>query len=175
MNSPHKGQWRGALLFSLICIWINGWVNNREAGDLRRYRVHYDAIVIVMISQIPRCIIGQIPHSAQFCNRNVNMCTFLLQNGALLDMWLVLCGMCTTGLNSTLKTYAKWTLFNKFKLNFFQHLDIFEDILFALDVFKTSLNVIKTCSKCIEIVPPYWTYDKVIKTYWHGHLCGHYF
>ena len=29
VNSPHKGQWRGALMFSLICAWINGWVNNR--------------------------------------------------------------------------------------------------------------------------------------------------
>ena len=37
VNSPHKGQWRGALMFSLICVWINAWVNNREAGDLRRY------------------------------------------------------------------------------------------------------------------------------------------
>ena len=37
VNSPHKGQWRGALIFSLICVWINGWVNNSEAGDLRRY------------------------------------------------------------------------------------------------------------------------------------------
>ena len=42
VNSPHKGQWRGALMFSLICIWINGWVNNREAGDLRCYRGHYN-------------------------------------------------------------------------------------------------------------------------------------
>ena len=42
VNSPHKGQWRGALMFYLICVWINGWVNNREAGDLRRYRAHYD-------------------------------------------------------------------------------------------------------------------------------------
>ena len=24
----------------------NGWVNNGEAGDLRRYRAHYDAIVM---------------------------------------------------------------------------------------------------------------------------------
>ena len=32
VNSPHKGQWRGALMFSLICTWINGWVNNRETG-----------------------------------------------------------------------------------------------------------------------------------------------
>ena len=38
VNSPHKGQWRGALMFSLICAWINGWVNNREAGDLTLHR-----------------------------------------------------------------------------------------------------------------------------------------
>ena len=25
---------------------VNGWVNNREAGDLRRYRAHYDVTVI---------------------------------------------------------------------------------------------------------------------------------
>ena len=47
VNSPHKGHWRGALMFSLICIWINGWVNNREAGDLKRHRAHYEVIVMV--------------------------------------------------------------------------------------------------------------------------------
>ena len=41
VNSPHKGQLRGTLMFSLICVWINDWVNNREAGDLRRYRAHH--------------------------------------------------------------------------------------------------------------------------------------
>ena len=46
VNSPHKGQWRGALMFSLICAWMNGWVNNREAGDLRRQHGHYDVIVM---------------------------------------------------------------------------------------------------------------------------------
>ena len=30
VNSPHKGQCRGALMFSLICTWINGWINNRK-------------------------------------------------------------------------------------------------------------------------------------------------
>ena len=30
VNSPHKGQWRGALMFSLIYAWINDWVNNRD-------------------------------------------------------------------------------------------------------------------------------------------------
>ena len=29
VNSPHKGQWRGALMFYLICAPINDWVNNR--------------------------------------------------------------------------------------------------------------------------------------------------
>ena len=48
VNSPHKGQWSGALMFSLICVWINGWVNNREAGNLRRYRAHYDVIVMFL-------------------------------------------------------------------------------------------------------------------------------
>ena len=42
VNFPHKGQWRWALMFTLICARMNGWVNNREAGDLRRYRVHYE-------------------------------------------------------------------------------------------------------------------------------------
>ena len=42
VNSPHKGQWCGDLLFSLICVWTNGWVNNRDAGDLRHNHAHYD-------------------------------------------------------------------------------------------------------------------------------------
>ena len=50
-NSSHKGQWRGALMFSLICVWINGWVNSREAGDLRRYRAHYDVTVMSAVYQ----------------------------------------------------------------------------------------------------------------------------
>ena len=36
----HKSQWRWALMFSLIYAWIKDWVNNREAGDLRRHRGH---------------------------------------------------------------------------------------------------------------------------------------
>ena len=46
VNSPDKGQWRGALMFSLICAWTNGWVNNRCAGDLRYHCAHYDVIVM---------------------------------------------------------------------------------------------------------------------------------
>ena len=49
VNSQHKGQCRGALMFSLISVWINDWINNREDGDLRRYRAHYDVIVMTQV------------------------------------------------------------------------------------------------------------------------------
>ena len=48
VNSPHKGQWRWAFMFSLKCVWINGIINNGEAGDLRRYRAHYDVTVMII-------------------------------------------------------------------------------------------------------------------------------
>ena len=46
VNSPQKGQWRGALMVSLICAWISGWVSNREAGDLWRHCAHYNVTVM---------------------------------------------------------------------------------------------------------------------------------
>ena len=49
VNSPQKGQWRGALMFSLICAWINRWINNGEAGYLIRYRPRYDVIVMSIL------------------------------------------------------------------------------------------------------------------------------
>ena len=54
VNSPHKGQWRGALMFSLICVWINGWANNGEAGDSRRHHAHYDVTVMICIKAISK-------------------------------------------------------------------------------------------------------------------------
>ena len=54
VNSPHKGQWRGALMFSAICVWINDWVNNREAGDLRRHRAHCD-VIVMSVCEKNRC------------------------------------------------------------------------------------------------------------------------
>ena len=46
VNSPHKDQCHGALMFSFICAWINGWINKCEAGDLRRHLTHYDFTVM---------------------------------------------------------------------------------------------------------------------------------
>ena len=42
-----------AELFSLIG-FLNGWVNNRDAGDLRRHRAHYDVTVMVHNAYITR-------------------------------------------------------------------------------------------------------------------------
>ena len=53
VNPPHKGQWRGALMFSLIwawTCWTNGWENNQDAGHLRRHRAHYDVTGGMLIS-----------------------------------------------------------------------------------------------------------------------------
>ena len=46
VKSPHRGHWRGVLMFSLIYGWINGWVKNGEAGDLRRHGDHFDVIIM---------------------------------------------------------------------------------------------------------------------------------
>ena len=48
-----RGIHRGPLMFALICVWINGWANNREAGDLTRHRAHYDVIVMWCSSPDP--------------------------------------------------------------------------------------------------------------------------
>ena len=42
----NKGQWREALMFSLICAWTHGGANNRDADDLRRNRAHYDVTLM---------------------------------------------------------------------------------------------------------------------------------
>ena len=47
VDSLHKGQWRGALMFPLICTWTNGGANNRNAGNSRRHRADYDVTVMI--------------------------------------------------------------------------------------------------------------------------------
>ena len=74
VNSPHNCQWRGALMFSLICVWINGWVNNREVGDLRRYRAHYD--VTAMYALLTTAMIVY-PNNQPTCVDNAQKNIFL--------------------------------------------------------------------------------------------------
>ena len=46
VDSPHNGQWCIALMFCLICAWINNWTNNWEGGDFRCHRTQYDLTVM---------------------------------------------------------------------------------------------------------------------------------
>ena len=52
VNSRTKDSDAELNIFSLIYAWINGRVNNHEAGDLRRYRAHYDLTVLYMHNPI---------------------------------------------------------------------------------------------------------------------------
>ena len=79
-NSPHKGQWRGPLMFSLLCAWTNGSANNRDAGDLQRHHTHYDVVVMVNLDMDMQDI-----HSL-FCGRYFHMkLPYLFSN--FTEMW----------------------------------------------------------------------------------------
>ena len=67
-----NGQWRGTLMLSLICAWMNNWVNNREAGDLGRHRAHYN-VAVMCCDLVP----GNIP---------VFFRTILLAFGAIITL-----------------------------------------------------------------------------------------
>ena len=80
MNSSHKGQWREALMFTLICTRINGWVNNREVGDLRRHHGHYD--VILMINKLICSIVLYIKYINPYWKLfySSNRCIWILKS-----------------------------------------------------------------------------------------------
>ena len=63
VNSPHKAQWREALMYSLICAWTNAWVNNRVICDFGRHRAHYD--ITVMISTCKKTCSGVHMHQKE--------------------------------------------------------------------------------------------------------------
>ena len=80
VNAPHKCQWCGALMFSLICAWINGWENNGEAGVLRRLCAHYDVIVRKdRVQQITAKLWAHFIWSLRrHCNRNFTITNILI-------------------------------------------------------------------------------------------------
>ena len=82
VNSPHKGQWRGALMFSLICAWIHGRVNNGEAGDLRSHGAYYDVTVMYTDLIRPRLAVTVIvwrSHISEF-TRTLSVLVRMPQN-----------------------------------------------------------------------------------------------
>ena len=79
VNSLHKVQWRGALMFSLIGARINGWVNNHEVSDLRRHRAHYDVTVMNSNSRNPL----RQDHPFQLSNRFERLHGARQRNGSI--------------------------------------------------------------------------------------------
>ena len=99
VNSPHKGQWRGALMFSLICAWINGWANNREACDLARHCANYGAIAMnrdadiydafslkISVDSTPRILLSRIG-TRRWHNHDRRRCFVYLNDNALVVMY----------------------------------------------------------------------------------------
>ena len=86
VNSPHKGQWRGALMFSLICTRINGWINSCEAGGLRRHRAHYDVIVMIAPRHTRTCVGNMLsPFHSIIASGNPQLCLSNIQSRAPYD------------------------------------------------------------------------------------------
>ena len=81
VNSQHKAQWCRALMFSLICAWLNGWINNRKADDLRCHHAHYDVTIILTV--IPAWMINYR------LNKGWDEITYLITNfkAVLLKFW----------------------------------------------------------------------------------------
>ena len=86
-----KLQW----VKSLVLIWFHLWVRNLQTSlrDLTTWQRTGIVAPNRPVAQIPQCT-NPISHNVPLCNRNVHVCTFLLQNGALWDSCLMFCGNC---------------------------------------------------------------------------------
>ena len=76
-------------MFSLICGRINGWVNNSEAGDLRRYRVHCD-VMVMLIHKSQHALVPYptILHSEQKCAHSCSEWSIVgYGTGAFWNLW----------------------------------------------------------------------------------------
>ena len=107
VNSPHKGQWHRALMFYLICARINDWINNREAGDLKGHRGHYD----VNVMQIPYTIFVCCLCVCVCVNICIRMCIHIHSDNIL----LLLChSYCFLFSHTIFSYFAGNAAYNKF-------------------------------------------------------------
>ena len=88
VNSPHKGQWRGGLMFSSIYAWINRWANNGNTGDLRRHSAHYDVIVMIK---------PPVNSSNIQASQIIQLCRLILYGLALAELWQYFCSQVFSG------------------------------------------------------------------------------
>ena len=103
---PSQRPVTGTLMFLLICAWINGWVNNGKAGDLRRHRAHYDITVMVIQqcshrSNVPRTTFWSVQNFMQMQNQFTSHCLWVSISLSI----LMECIICNTNLNITVIRY----------------------------------------------------------------------
>ena len=107
-------QWRGALMFSLICAWINGWINNRWF-------------------ETPSCLLwrhcNEFPQPVQYhCWLNVNFVEasikfyVKIRSFSLTKLWFqnILRKMTATRI-----LYGCWSMFKKWEAATFPNIDVF--------------------------------------------------
>ena len=98
VNSPCKDQWPEALMFSLICTWINGWVNSQNASDLWHHHAHYDVTVMWYCEDLV-CVswdMRYVPSTLQLtCDGKINQCGLWLicwlcsqTRGPVIELWI---------------------------------------------------------------------------------------
>ena len=87
VNSPHKGQWRGALMFSSIRASINGWINNREAGDSIHHCTHYD-VTVMNQQELSACPRSACQHSHHSTRSHVRK-SLLTNMASTVGIWVV--------------------------------------------------------------------------------------
>ena len=124
LNSPHTGQWRGALMFSLICGWTSGWANNQDASHLRCRCAHYDVTVITdkmhSTSSCPSLTHGQtlcelvkssfrhaVPQTAGQLDRHRDN----IENNHVMAHWTKWTPFCRSQFQKYLRNRKCWILF----------------------------------------------------------------
>ena len=152
-NSPVTGEFpaKGPVTRSndvfLIRAWINGWVNNGEAGDLRRHGTHYDVIVMVGDYKIERHFINmrtyqQATHTSLFG---------IITNQAMVEYYDDKASQ-TTKLFVTIKLTA--TLSTCIRTNK-QHIEVYQSISYQrwLNIMMTNLSMMnqKLCHLVINV------------------------
>ena len=133
-------------MFSFICARINGWVNNGEAGNLRRHHAHYDVTVIVIHSRYHCPCNVYIFHLLDYPYAEAPQMWYVIMVASLLGFILRICQSET---NYALKRYA-WQK------------DIWNNIGLPSRAVDGNTNPWwsgNSCAMCASIRKPWWVVD----------------
>ena len=171
VNSPHKGQWRGALVFSFICARINGWVNNRKAGDLRRHRGHYDVNVMCCANYIYQSDVTFKRWPSDSPHKGPTMLMVIVypkksscNNEILSDFYYWL--QCTHARcqDTSWTNVVNWTIANKLQLNFNQNVYIFIQVNAFENVGEFAAILSRPqCVKVRRVALPEWFLRRMLQ------------